>query len=321
MARRKYPLPLTLGVIIVLLGLMIYVFTPRSEGPPEILEVSCIYRKRQVDEVQMDIKLGLDQATREFQAEVREVTFAEDIAAADFIALMDKEIEGGADALVVEAPLDVAVKAAIEERGRQLPIVEMNGESAKVPAGVTMITADYYQIAQTLVQNVDARIGVHKAIVVTGDGNFPDEAMAHQGFNDALKERGVEIVPISFSEAAVYGQIIAHQRDNVAPQVLFVQGTQELAYLADLWEAHPQLKKILLVGIGKSNDIIAHLESGTIDKAAVVNAYGIGYLAVENAVKAHGGEKTENRTVGYILVDKNNLFSKENQRLLFPLVQ
>lgn len=321
MVRNKYPLPLILGGIVLLLGLLIYVFTPRSEAPPEVLEVSCIYRKRQVDEVQMDIKLGLDQATREFQAEVREVTFAEDVSAAAFIALMDKEIEGGADALVVEAPLDVAVKAAVEERGRRVPIVELNGEITKVPAGVTMVTADYYQIAQTLVQNVDARIGVHKAILISGEGAFPDAARAHQGFGDALKERGVEIVDLSFSESTIYQRIMDLSRDNVAPQVLFVRGARELEYLAGLWEAHPQLQKILLVGIGKSNNIVSYLESGTIDKAAVVNAYGIGYLGVDNALRAYRGEKAQSRTVGYILVDKNNLFSKENQRLLFPLVQ
>ncbi len=53
----------------------------------------------------------------------------------------------------------------------------------------------------------------------------------------------------------------------------------------------------------------------------VSNEYSIGYLSVRNAVKELRGEEPENNEIRYSIIDASQMYTMENQRLLFPFVQ
>ncbi|HHV98400.1 MAG TPA: ABC transporter substrate-binding protein [Clostridiaceae bacterium] len=79
--------------------------------------------------------------------------------------------------------------------------------------------------------------------------------------------------------------------------------------------------KIKLVGFDNSFDEIKLIEEGVIQATVVQNPFNMGYRAIEMAVKSLKGEKIEKWiNTGSVAVTKENMYSNENQRLLFPFI-
>ena len=66
-------------------------------------------------------------------------------------------------------------------------------------------------------------------------------------------------------------------------------------------------------------EAIQLMTEGVITGLVVQKPFNMGFLGVENAVKAAKGEKV-NEVVnsGTALIDINNIYTIENQKLLFP---
>jgi len=78
---------------------------------------------------------------------------------------------------------------------------------------------------------------------------------------------------------------------------------------------------IKLVGFDNSFDEIKLIEEGIIHATVVQNPFNMGYRAIEMAVKSLKGEKIEKWiNTGSVAVTKENMYSIENQRLLFPFI-
>jgi len=79
--------------------------------------------------------------------------------------------------------------------------------------------------------------------------------------------------------------------------------------------------RIKLVGFDNSFDEIKLIEEGVIQATVVQNPFNMGYRAIEMAVKSLKGEKIEKWiNTGSVAVTKENMYSNENQRLLFPFI-
>jgi len=79
--------------------------------------------------------------------------------------------------------------------------------------------------------------------------------------------------------------------------------------------------KIKLVGFDNSFDEIKLIEEGVIQATVVQNPFNMGYRAIEMAIKSLKGEKIEKWiNTGSVAVTKDNMYSNENQRLLFPFI-
>ncbi|KIL41300.1 LacI family transcriptional regulator [Gordoniibacillus kamchatkensis] len=79
--------------------------------------------------------------------------------------------------------------------------------------------------------------------------------------------------------------------------------------------------KVHLVGFDSSLDEVKLLESGVMQATVVQKPFNMGYLGVRTAVEAVRGRKVPERIdTGSVVIDKSNMYSNENQKLLFPFV-
>jgi ribose transport system substrate-binding protein len=78
---------------------------------------------------------------------------------------------------------------------------------------------------------------------------------------------------------------------------------------------------IKVYGTGSTSKIISALEEKNINATATQNEFNIGYLGVKAAVDKLEGKKISNSTISSTIVNTDNMYSKENQRLLFPLIR
>jgi ribose transport system substrate-binding protein len=77
--------------------------------------------------------------------------------------------------------------------------------------------------------------------------------------------------------------------------------------------------RVRLIGFDSSTEEIRYLEEGAIQAIVVQKPFNMGYLAIRTAVDISNGRPVEKRIrTGSVVIDKRTMYSKENQKLLFP---
>ncbi|WP_216855534.1 substrate-binding domain-containing protein [Paenibacillus alba] len=88
-----------------------------------------------------------------------------------------------------------------------------------------------------------------------------------------------------------------------------------------LKELDPE-RKIKLIGFDSSMNEIAFLEAGILQATVVQKPFNMGYLAVKTAIQASEGHKVSTTMdTGSEVITKDNMYTSENQKLLFPFVE
>jgi ribose transport system substrate-binding protein len=80
--------------------------------------------------------------------------------------------------------------------------------------------------------------------------------------------------------------------------------------------------EVMLVGFDNSKEEIEFLEDGVVQALVVQRPFNMGYVGVTTLVKALRGDRVEPIIhTDAVLVRKEEMFTEENQKLLFPIVQ
>jgi ribose transport system substrate-binding protein len=105
-----------------------------------------------------------------------------------------------------------------------------------------------------------------------------------------------------------------------------------VAFNPEILESVAQAKKDLIslnkekidvgiYGTGSTSKIISLLEDKVINATAMQNEFNIGYLGVKTAMRVIKGEQVDNGAISSTVINTGNMYSEENQRLLFPLIR
>ncbi len=79
---------------------------------------------------------------------------------------------------------------------------------------------------------------------------------------------------------------------------------------------------VQLVGFDHSQEEISLMEEGIIDALVVQKPFNMGYLGITNMVRSLEGETVDSVIdTGSELIDRDNMYTPENQRLLFPFAE
>jgi ribose transport system substrate-binding protein len=80
--------------------------------------------------------------------------------------------------------------------------------------------------------------------------------------------------------------------------------------------------KIALVSFDSSQDVLEYVEEGVIRDTVVQKPFNMGYLGIRTARDLIDGKKSQRRIdTGSAVINKDNLYEPENQKLLFPVMQ
>ncbi len=89
------------------------------------------------------------------------------------------------------------------------------------------------------------------------------------------------------------------------------------------YSAANNLHGALVFGIGSSTEVIYYLDTGVVECLVVPDEFNVGYQSLTEAAEnmRHFFRKMENHTLSYTVVHKEELFSKENQEIIFTMSQ
>lgn len=310
---------LLLGILCFLAVFFYEIHTGQKK--PEFYEISVITRGKVSDRFAA-IKQGVDQAAADMMINVSYITLSEDNNAKEQEELLNREVAGGADAIVLSAADSVSLAAAAEKAAEKIPVISIESpvESDKIEI---FVSADNYFMGESLGNEVikwgigDQRIGILKSSTKS--------LAIHQrieGVQAVLDRAGISYtfyeIPDATEEAVMEIKDILWGRKA---DILIALDTFVLEDTAQVIQEQ-QIEGVRLYGIGASMKVAGFLEKEIIKAIVVQNDFNIGYLGIGCAVDAiEGKNRYQNKEISYTVIDSGDMYSKENQRLLFPFVR
>ncbi|MFC5529331.1 substrate-binding domain-containing protein [Cohnella yongneupensis] len=264
-------------------------------------------------------------AAKEFGEEVKTVGTVSESDVDGQIALLERALETRPKAIVLAASdynRIVPVAKKIIEAGIPLITVDsgLNGGISE-----SFIATDNYeagkQAGSALMRwtGKDARIAIISVVKVSATA-----IEREGGARDSLKEAGAtnvmkETYYSNSSETMAYQivkKLIAEKPDL---QGIVCLNEPTTVGAAKAVKEFASGKGIKMVGFDSSTDEVAFLEDDIIQAIVVQKPFNMGYLAVRTAVSASKGHKVESLIdTGSQVITKQNMYAKENQKLLFP---
>jgi ribose transport system substrate-binding protein len=227
------------------------------------------------------------------------------LAAADFkklVPVAEKAIDAGIPVIVFDSALDSS---------RISTFIATDNKSAAIKAGNKLVEVAGRECNIAIISFVKGAAssdqreeGIYEVIkkypginVVAKEYSLSDEGTAEQLAKDIVKRFPEIDAIVALNGPSTSGAAKAIEEMNLTG-------------------------KIKIIGFDNTNGEIDYLEDNAIQAIVIQNPYNMGYLGVKNAVNVINKVNIP-KTIdtGSTIIDKNNMYLPENQKLLFPFVK
>ena len=269
------------------------------------------------------LKYGLKMAAEEEGIELAVVDVEEGLDAEAQKKVFEREIEDGADALIVQPVLDKNDQEVLKKIEKRVPVmlVGYEAEKGETRYDLPVIKEDNYEMGQALAEEMlkdfegnieEKKIGL---LLASTDCNMLSSREC--GFKDALEDKNANILELSLDS-------LLDREENTESKVDIVIALDD-SNLTAIGEylASSQPHGELLYGIGQSTEAIYYLDKGIAECVVVPDEFNVGYQSLSEVARKldHYFENMKKQTVSYSVIRKETLFSKENQELLLTMSQ
>lgn len=269
------------------------------------------------------LKYGLKMAAEEEGIELAVVDVEEGLDAEAQKKVLEREIEDGADALIVQPVLDKNDQEVLKKIEKRVPVmlVGYEAEKGETRYDLPVIKEDNYEMGQALAEEMlkdfegnieEKKIGL---LLASTDSNMLSSREC--GFKDALEDKNANILELSLDS-------LLDREENTESKVDIVIALDD-SNLTAIGEylASSQPHGELLYGIGQSTEAIYYLDKGIAECVVVPDEFNVGYQSLSEVARKldHYFENMKKQTVSYSAIRKETLFSKENQELLLTMSQ
>lgn len=269
------------------------------------------------------LKYGLKMAAEEEGIELAVVDVEEGLDAEAQKKVFEREIEDGADALIVQPVLDKNDQEVLKKIEKRVPVmlVGYEAEKGETRYDLPVIKEDNYEMGQALAEEMlkdfegnieEKKIGL---LLASTDSNMLSSREC--GFKDALEDKNANILELSLDS-------LLDREENTESKVDIVIALDD-SNLTAIGEylASSQPHGELLYGIGQSTEAIYYLDKGIAECVVVPDEFNVGYQSLSEVARKldHYFENMKKQTVSYSVIRKETLFSRENQELLLTMSQ
>lgn len=295
------------AVILVSLGLaaVLSLLIPlllRNAARPQRLSLSVLLRETD-SAGWTTARQGMEQAADELGAELRFLTLTSPNDSGEQAESLRREVEAGADALVVVPADPLSLTQALDQLPGHCPMVSLESSVEGFSAAAAPDNALLGRsLAQTLFQDWDGG-------TVLLWNSSPASTGVCARLEAAREFLNAQDVPTKTVTELPEAEDIFRWAMTFEPSA-----TRQAADRNSRLEA-----PLSLYGVGSATAIIVHLEKGAITALAAWNDYAAGYLSVHQAINAIQGEKTDLGPLPFSILRGEDIYEPENQKLLFPV--
>ena len=310
-------------VFLLLVEIGFYVNSMRKSEP--ICQVSLIVYGSDSKRWE-NLKQGAETAADDMNAEVTLITMSSEDDADEQITLIRREEANGADALLIAACDSERIGRYIEENPPGIPFafVETGIGGAVEDADTSLTCADDARMAEALAETINEkekdwikaavisdhtqRDSVRKRLeAITGtDVHFADDVVLWERDEQEIDKKAQFFLQRKLTEEAV-DVIIALDSSSVEELIDAVENLD---------------KDIKIYGIGNSSKSVYYVDNRLIRSLVYEDEFSMGYTGLMKLLdNGNGDAGLYDHPISYGVVDHENMYEEENQRLLFPNVR
>lgn len=305
-------------LIEVVLGIMVIImaFFMIRERSGENLERISVTVQKSDDNQWTAFQYGLKMAAEDQGVELFVVGTGDELTVEEQKNLMEQEISKGVDGIILQPILGKDSGKMLEKIEKKVPVMLIEHSVPEKEDSFPIIQPNHYAmgmaLGEELLKDYNGNIK-GKTFGFTAE-NMGSLATTERilGFTNALEGRGAEII---WQDSKDLQQ---------QPKVDFVIALDDSSLVsAGEAAAANNLHGSLVYGIGKSTEAVYYLDTGIAVCLVVPDEFHMGYQSlVEMSKKIKRSlYKMKGDTVSYTVLRQDNLFSKENQELLFTMSQ
>lgn len=316
--KKEYILSVIL-ILLILIMLLVFFRPPKKDTSfhePDY-QISFLVHEEMNNALE-NMKKGADKAADDLNASVRFISL-EQGASSSQRKNIEEEIKNRTQAIIISP--DARVYDALQTL--QVPLIFAKSK-LKLNKPIPYIGCNNNKIGTSLADEIIRHGNFHKKIVIFAEKQQTDSTkVTMQRLQDDLKKVGND-VRVEYMEQVtkepVY-KILANQQIDVAV-ALGQKQLEEVAMAFQKLYKEEKKRDMEVYGTGNSKAIIRNIEEGIIVSTIIQDDFSIGYLSVQCAIQTINARTCEkHEDIRYAIIDKENMYSKENERLLFPLVR
>ena len=211
----------------------------------------------------------------------------------------------------------------IEETGITLVLLDSTMEEE---TGKAVVATDNYELGYKMGSYMKQFVEEDTVIGIVGHVQGSSTATGREeGFRTGLGGSGDQVAEIVFcdSDTERAYELTCGLLEKY-PDMNMIVGLNEYSAVGAARAVKEQglSDSIRMAGIDSSVEQIQLLEEGVYEALAIQKPFNMGYLGVETAVKLLEGEQVETYiNSGSELITKENMYTEENQKLLFPVAE
>ena len=270
---------------------------------------------------------GLEQAAKDTGIKVKVVNTTKNLSLSQQNLLINQELNSGADGIILQLTSSRGTENMISSISRKavLLLVDTSGDmDVDVEGRSACIQVNNVELGRALANEVSIAYGKDlkgkKVGVVAGNLRQNSNSERLEGFTENLKASGATTAWVDSNVNYVSDKIGQRQQDNPADIIVALDNSGlEAACEYALRQSEPPT----IFGEGTSIKVVSYLDDGLITSMVVPNEYYMGYQSITAVSNRLDNRLTpmEDETIAFRVVNRDNLFDENNQRLLFPVVQ
>lgn len=313
--------------VILLVFVAAFLFLDRSrifeKKRTDPYEISVVIRGKNT-ESWTTIRQGIDQAAKDLNCEISFVTLSSENNTEEQISLMQREILNGADAIVIAPVNSKDLEQPILRARKALPVIAMESTVDTI-ADLPSVSSDNFRLGGALARKLVNSGAARQKVAILR--NSMDCSNVHQRYLGVLEElksvrARIEYWDIPDDPQEAYDTARGMLQNSGASTLIALDGaTLEAAGRAERDLLRTGSKPVGIYGLGRTNTVVSLLENQVIQAIGVENEFNLGYLSIQSAVSRIGKAPDHETKINYAIVGHDDMYTPENQRLLFPFVR
>jgi len=297
------------------------IFEKKNNNP---FQVSVITRGKST-ESWTTIKQGIDQAAKDMNVEVSFVTLSSENNTVEQVSLMQREIANGANAIVIAPANSADLIQPIAKARKLIPVITMQSTVDSIK-DIPYISCDNYQLGSALASKlVSSKLSGNRIAILRNSMDCSNIDQRYLGVVSVLNKTKdtIEYWDIPDDPQEAYDTAKGMLQNSSATTLIALDGaTLEAVGKAERDFIKTGGNQVQIYGLGRTNIVVSLLENQIINSIGVENEYNLGYLSIQSAVNHINKKEDDSSTkINFAIVDHQNMYSSDNQRLLFPFVR
>ena len=299
-----------LGTMVLFLAFLML----REKNVDKSYQISVIVEN--ADDTQWSaFKYGLKMAAEDKGAEMVMVSTGASLSQEEEKKLIEEEIKNGADGVIVQPVSGEDTQQMLKEVGNKAEIMLVDDILSGIEK-FPVIQPDAYEmgkaLAEELLKDYGGNLEGKTLGILTGEEGLKSSAEKEKGFTETLQNTGAEIL---WSDTQI--------TENM-PEADFVVALDDNSLrAAGEMAAANNLHGAIVYGIGNSTQSVYYLDMGIAECLVIPDTFNVGYQSLTELVNKleKAFYEYENQEISYTVMRKENMFSKENQEVIFTMSQ